>query len=325
MKKLLLTVTAFLGISGPAFAACTSPAVMHDFPGTSFSMSLATNAGDGNCISNIGIIGTLPAYAATPTFNLGTLNGAATAAKQPALGTAGSPSTDVISVQGVASGTPVPISAASLPLPALAATSTKQSDGTQKSQVVDGSGNVQPSGDVAARAIFTQQATPNTASVTNPTSTLTLSVTTTAYGIAALIANSATAGSVVVPSFAIANSAGGVRLVALKLTSNDSTSTAWGAQTIQIDLWSTAPTFTNGDRGAYAVATGTAGYLGSFTGVMSPVAGDGVYAVFAPTAGNELLIKLASGTSVFWTMQALTGSGVTGASKVFTLTADIAN
>ncbi len=36
----------------------------------------------------------------------------------------------------------VSISAASLPLPSLAATSTKQSDGSQKSQVVDGGGNV---------------------------------------------------------------------------------------------------------------------------------------------------------------------------------------
>ncbi len=35
-----------------------------------------------------------------------------------------------------------PVSAASLPLPALASTSTKQSDGTQKTQLVDGSGNV---------------------------------------------------------------------------------------------------------------------------------------------------------------------------------------
>lgn len=35
-----------------------------------------------------------------------------------------------------------PVSAASLPLPALASTSTKQSDGSQKSQIVDGSGNV---------------------------------------------------------------------------------------------------------------------------------------------------------------------------------------
>jgi len=56
--------------------------------------------------------------------------GAATAAKQPALGTAGTPSADVITVQGVASMTPVkvdgsavtqPISAAGLPLPTGAA------------------------------------------------------------------------------------------------------------------------------------------------------------------------------------------------------------
>lgn len=77
--------------------------------------------------------------------------GAATAAKQPALGTAGTASADVITVQGRASMTPLvvdgsgvtqPVSAVSLPLPALAATSTKQSDGSQKTQVVDGSGNV---------------------------------------------------------------------------------------------------------------------------------------------------------------------------------------
>lgn len=48
----------------------------------------------------------------TVTANLGTLNGAATAAKQPALGTAGTASADVISVQGIASMTPVQVSQA---------------------------------------------------------------------------------------------------------------------------------------------------------------------------------------------------------------------
>ena len=61
--------------------------------------------------------------------------GAATAAKQPALGVAGTPSADVISVQGVASMTALkvdgsavtqPVSAASLPLPTGAATSALQ-------------------------------------------------------------------------------------------------------------------------------------------------------------------------------------------------------
>jgi hypothetical protein len=41
--------------------------------------------------------------------------GAATSAKQPALGTAGASSTDVISVQGIASGTALPVSVATIP------------------------------------------------------------------------------------------------------------------------------------------------------------------------------------------------------------------
>jgi hypothetical protein len=52
--------------------------------------------------------------------------GAATAAKQPALGTAGSSSADVLSVQGIASGTALPVSAAALPLPSGAATASNQ-------------------------------------------------------------------------------------------------------------------------------------------------------------------------------------------------------
>ncbi len=62
-------------------------------------------------------------------------SGAATAAKQPALGTAGSAATDVITVQGISSmtalkvdgsGVTQPVSAASLPLPSGAATAAKQ-------------------------------------------------------------------------------------------------------------------------------------------------------------------------------------------------------
>ena len=78
-------------------------------------------------------------------------SGAATAAKQPALGTAGTASADVITVQGIASMTALkvdgsavtqPISAASLPLPAGAATSAAQTDGTQKTKIVDAAGGV---------------------------------------------------------------------------------------------------------------------------------------------------------------------------------------
>ena len=161
--------------------------------------------------------------------------------------------------------------------------------------------------------------------ITNPASTLTLPSTTTAYAAGNLIASSATAGSVVVPSFAIANSAGGAVIAAVRLASNDATSTSWGGQTVRVDLWLTAPTFTNGDRGAFAVATGTAAHLRSFTCVMSPAYGDGTYAECAPDVASVAMPKLASGTSVYWTATAVSGSGVTGASKAFTLTPELLN
>lgn len=73
--------------------------------------------------------------------------GAATSAKQPALGTAGSASTDVITVQGIASMTALkvdgsavtqPVSAASLPLPTGAATSANQTTGNTSLASIDG-------------------------------------------------------------------------------------------------------------------------------------------------------------------------------------------
>jgi hypothetical protein len=51
MKRILLASALLFGSIASASAACTGPAVMHDFPGTSFNMSLAT-ASDGNCASN---------------------------------------------------------------------------------------------------------------------------------------------------------------------------------------------------------------------------------------------------------------------------------
>jgi len=58
---------------------------------------------------------------------------------------------------------------------------------------------------------------------------------------------------------------------------------------------------------------------------MSAEYGDGSFAECAPNVGNFSLPKLASGTSIFWSLDAISGSGVTGASKVFTLTAEILN
>ncbi len=163
-------------------------------------------------------------------------------------------------------------------------------------------------------------------------STLTLPATTTAYSAGQLIASSATAGSVANPSFTLTNQlSNGSAIPRLRLSTNDTTSTAWGAQTVQVDLWlgsvaiPAGVTWTNGDRGAWSPATGTGNHLGSYTCSMSAEFGDGAYAECSPNVGTAAFVKVPSNTPIYWSLDAITGSGVTGASKVFTLTPEIAN
>jgi hypothetical protein len=154
----------------------------------------------------------------------------------------------------------------------------------------------------------------NSAAITNPTSTLTLPATTTQYGAGTQIGSP---GS----SFSIPNTAGGFLPPGFILTTNDP---AWGGATVQIDIERAAPTLTNGDRGAYKIATGSANYLGSYTCTLT-AAGDGSYGECLHT-GSMPALRLASGASVFWTAQAVGGTtGATIASGVFTLTAELLN
>lgn len=82
----------------------------------------------GGAASTVSISQTTPGTTNGVVVNSSALpTGAATAAKQPALGTAGSPSSDVLTVQGSGSGTALPVSAGSLPLPSGASTSANQS------------------------------------------------------------------------------------------------------------------------------------------------------------------------------------------------------
>lgn len=114
----------------------------------------------GGSIGNtaFGISGTLPAFAATPTVNLGTLNGAATAAAQatgnaslssidgktPALGQAlAAASVPVIlPAATITTLTPPTTVTANLGTIAGVATAANQTNASQKTQIVDGSGNV---------------------------------------------------------------------------------------------------------------------------------------------------------------------------------------
>lgn len=159
--------------------------------------------------------------------------------------------------------------------------------------------------------------------VTNPTSVLTRPADTTAYSQNDLIANNTTAGSVTVPSFAIATSGGGACIGRVRLTTNKTS--GWDATTFTMRLWTAAPTYTNGDNAAYAVATGAAGFLASFSVTLSQFA-DGASGVGAPAVGNNVCPKLASGTSIYWDLQYTGSASLTPASgQTFTATPEVLN
>jgi hypothetical protein len=96
--------------------------------------------------------------------------GSAVASGNPLQVTLANTGANAIAVKVDGSAVTQPISATSLPLPTLAATSTKQSDGTQKTQVVDGSGNVIGS-TTNALDINIKSGNPTTIAVTQGTGT----------------------------------------------------------------------------------------------------------------------------------------------------------
>ena len=95
----------------------------------------------------------------------------------------------------------------------------------------------------------------SSASITFPSSTLT-SGTGTSLTSGKLIASSATAGAIVVPSFAIFNAGGGALNAKINLSTN--ATSGWGAAIVNLNMWTAAPTYTNGDGGTYAATTGSA-------------------------------------------------------------------
>jgi hypothetical protein len=81
------------------------------WPGTAGNAAGGTTTAGTMPYVNAYLTGALPAFAATPTFNLGTLNGAATSANQTGVQSApGTPQTTAITIQGNASGVAVPVS-----------------------------------------------------------------------------------------------------------------------------------------------------------------------------------------------------------------------
>lgn len=250
---------------------------------TSMIALLPTSLGAGGGLKVDGSGTALPVSAAS----LPLPSGAATAAKQPALGTAGAASADVITVQGNASGTPIPVS---------------------------GSFS-QAASELHLGEVGSALATPS-ANFTRPADT-------TAYASADLVANSTTAGSVTPLSWTAARIAAGSFLVRRARFKKSTTTTANGS--FRLHLYDTTPaTITNGDNGAWL--TTNSGYLGSlefdFSGTTGRVHTDGASCIGLPTAGSELSVKLSSGQTIYGLIEAR-GAYAPGLSEVFTMVLEL--
>ena len=160
-----------------------------------------------------------------------------------------------------------------------------------------------------------------------PTSTLTRPNNTTAYAQNDLIADNTTAGSIVVPSLSVDPRHQEIELIGGTLYTNLTT----GFTTFQghIDLWDAAPTFSNGDNGAYAVATGAANWLGHLTTEVSSAYnafGDGAKlaatpgASFTATGSMPIPLRRVSGGLIYWSLREIDATGFTPiANQTFTL------
>ena len=161
----------------------------------------------------------------------------------------------------------------------------------------------------------------SSSTITASSSTLTSGTATAITATNNFIASNTTAGSVVVPSFAIANAGGGAIEVKMNLTT--SATSGWGNATVYVNLYSAAPAYTNGDGGVWAPTVATSAWLDQYTCTFTQMVTN-AQAICTPVNGNASILKLASGTAVYWDI--VSQSTITKASgQTFTLTAFLLN
>jgi hypothetical protein len=156
--------------------------------------------------------------------------------------------------------------------------------------------------------------------VTNPTSTLTSGTATAMTAANNFIASSTTAGSIVVPSFNCTAIAGNPCIMRRWRVTSNATS-GWGTA-LSVNFWSAAPTYTNGDGAAYAVATGGATLLGSCSVTLTQYA-DAASGVCVPDVGNEINFVPAA-QAVFWDVRVV-GTLTKTSGQTFKITAEDLN
>jgi hypothetical protein len=134
-----------------------------------------------------------------------------------------------------------------------------------------------------------------------------------------IIANSTTAVSVASNPFVIATSGGAAVAPYCVLQ----TSALWGGTLVQVNFWKAQPTYTNGDLQPYAVATGSANYIGTMSGTFTAF-GDGSATAMYPSPQVALLLKPSSAANIYWDVQAVT-TGIPVSAQTLTITCGLMN
>lgn len=159
----------------------------------------------------------------------------------------------------------------------------------------------------------------------NPTDTLTLPNSTTTYVVGDLVANSATAGSVIALSWDCGSDS--FLISGLSVKSNRTTATTVGR--FRLHLYSAAPTVdTTGDRGVFGdnVNMGSARYLGAMDFALDRKHKDGHGGGGVPVLRPYLPILLASGTIIYGLVEArdtYARTQVSGNSETIAITLDV--
>lgn len=152
--------------------------------------------------------------------------------------------------------------------------------------IIDGQGNqFDPSGKVFVGSSFTRPAN------------------TTAYTAGDLVANSTTAGSVVVPTIQIARFNDQI-MTLLRMRIRKSSTTMLDAQ-MRIHLFRASPTVANGDNGVLSFDQ-AANYVGSFDLNSGRNFTDGTVFTGTPTAGSVIVTRpVSGGTTLYYLIEAL--------------------
>lgn len=151
--------------------------------------------------------------------------------------------------------------------------------------------------------------------INNPLATFTRPVGTTPYAAGQLVANSATAGSVVPLLFNVGNTfpVAQFRLTRIRLFKSGTSVTN---ATFRLHLYENLPVCTNGDGGTW-LTDNAAHWLGNIDVPSMLAFSDGAAGTGSATAGSEMLIRTYQGAKIYGLLAAL-GAYTPASSEVFT-------